>query len=84
MTLVSPKEQFTSRGKTARTGRLDVANPGTLPTLPDIESRYDRSASNNRNGFLHKNVNNLFNQGKENNTRYGNLLKGETIDLHTK
>lgn len=79
LSLVSPIGQFTSRGKTAQTGRADNTAGGTLP---DIDSRYDRPSSNNRNGFLHKKVNNLFNQGKEqNNTRYGNLLKGQTIDL---
>lgn len=62
LSLVSPKGQFTSRGKTAQTGRADNTAGGTLP---DIDSRYDRPSSNNRNGFLHKKVNNLFNQGKE-------------------
>jgi hypothetical protein len=81
MSLVSPKGQFTYRGKTAQTGRADATAGGTLP---DIDSRYDRSTSNNRNGFLHKKVNNLFNQGKENKTRYGNLMKGQTIDLLSK
>jgi hypothetical protein len=74
MTLVSPKGQFTTRGKTAQTGR--AYEPNATGTLPDIDDKYDRSISNYGNGFVTKKVNNLFNQGKENNTRYGNLLKG--------
>jgi hypothetical protein len=46
MGFVSPKAQFTMRGKTAQTGR--AADCGE--TLPDI--RYDRSTSNNRNALL--------------------------------
>lgn len=77
LNLVSPKGQFTMRGKTAQTGRnIDQA---ALQTLPDI--KYDRSTSNNRNG--QRKVNNLFSQAKEQkiNPRYGNLMKGQTIDL---
>lgn len=59
--VVSPKGAFTTRGKTAQTGR-DAAIAGTLP---DIDSKYDRSISNNRNVYVKK-VNNLFNHNKEN------------------
>lgn len=69
---------MTVRGKTAQTGRgIDIS-----AALPEI--KYDRSISNNRNGF--KMVNNLFTHAKDSaSNRYGNLLTekgiGQTIDL---
>ena len=75
LSLVSPKGQFTMRGKTAQTGRAADA-PRDLQTLPEL---YDRSNSNNRNG--QRKINNLMGQAKEGTSQYGNLFKGQTIDL---